>query len=182
MLPRARGEWPAGSGPDRVRHAAGLVLLYPKDDTAHVVLTVRSSRVRHAGQVSLPGGVIEPGETPEQAAVREASEEIACAAEAVRVLGRLSPLDIPVSGFRLHPVVGIATERPIFRAADDEVDRIIELPVRTLTSRDAVALHPVIRGDLTLLAPGFAFGGTIIWGATAMVLAELAALLSQRND
>ena len=56
--------------------------------------------------MSLPGGVAEPGETYEQAALREALEEVALAPDAVRVLGLLTPLDIPVSGFRLHPVVG----------------------------------------------------------------------------
>ena len=61
-----------------LRHAAGLLLLFPVDDRAHVVLTVRAHTLdRHGGQVSLPGGVVEAGETFEQAALREAHEEIA---------------------------------------------------------------------------------------------------------
>ena len=73
---------------------------------------MRGDNVRHPGQVSLPGGVVEPGETLEQAALREAHEEVALPIEPVRILGRLTPLDIPVSGFRLHPIVAMTPARP----------------------------------------------------------------------
>src|SRR5690242_5052762 len=77
LAPRPRREWPPGFSPANVRHAAGLLLVFPVDDAAHVLLTVRGEGVRrHAGQVSLPGGVVEPGETLEQAALREAYEEV----------------------------------------------------------------------------------------------------------
>ena len=79
---------------------------------AHIVLTVRADALRHGGQVSLPGGVVEPGETFEQAALREAHEEVALPLAPVRVLGALTPLDIPVSGFRLHPIVAVTDTPP----------------------------------------------------------------------
>src|SRR5207248_11030681 len=98
--------WPAGFNPARIRHAAGLLLVFPVNDVPFVVLTLRADHLgRHGGQVSLPGGVIEPGETFEQAALREAHEEVGLSAADVRVLGALTPLDIPVTGFRLHPIV-----------------------------------------------------------------------------
>src|SRR5437870_143973 len=85
LAPRPRAAWPAGINPARLRHAAGLVLLFPIDDRAHVALTVRAETLeRHGGQVSLPGGVLEPGETFEQAALREAHEEIALPIGAAR--------------------------------------------------------------------------------------------------
>src|SRR5437016_5059529 len=97
MAPRPRREWPQGFNPARVRHAAGLLLVFPLASEAHIVLTVRSDTLgRHGRQVSLPGGVAEPGETFEQAALREAHEEVGLAIPLVRVLGRLTSIDIPV--------------------------------------------------------------------------------------
>ena len=77
MAPRPRRNWPPGFSIERIRHAAGLLLLFPLDDQPHIVLTVRAQTLdRHGGQVSLPGGVIEAGETYDEAAFREAQEEI----------------------------------------------------------------------------------------------------------
>ena len=82
--------------------------------------------------MSLPGGVIEPGETFEQAALREAHEEIALPLDGVRVLGALTPLDIPVSGFRLHPIVAEVGARPSLAPSDGEVARILDVPLDEL--------------------------------------------------
>src|SRR5262245_20092869 len=91
LAPRPPREWPPGFDPADVRHAAGLLLLLPVGEATHVLLTVRSAGVRHAGQVSLPGGVVEPGETFEEAALREAHEEVGLTTADVRVLGALTP-------------------------------------------------------------------------------------------
>lgn len=176
MAPRPRGGWPSGFDAARLRHAAGLVLVYPINDDPHIVLTVRSPQVRHAGQVSLPGGVIEPGESAEHAALRETEEEIACAIDPVRVLGQLTPLDIPVSGFRLHPVLASIDQRPVLTPSDAEVARILEVPVRTLASPQVLTRTSMQRGTITLDVPAFETHGVTIWGATAMVLAEFLTL------
>jgi 8-oxo-dGTP pyrophosphatase MutT (NUDIX family) len=177
MAPRPRREWPAGFNPARVRHAAGLLLVFPIDGDAHIVLTVRADSVRHGGQVSLPGGVAEPGETYEQAALREALEEVALAPETVRVLGPLTSLDIPVSGFRLHPIVGASDEHPVLAPADDEVARILEVRVADLCDPSHRSSITIARDDQGVVAPAFRIGGINIWGATAMVLAEFRTLL-----
>ena len=71
MAPRPRFGWRPDSTPQDVRHSGVLLLLFPLHDEPHIVLTVRTSHLaHHAGQVSLPGGAVEPGETIEQAAVR----------------------------------------------------------------------------------------------------------------
>ena len=141
-----------------------------------MVLTVRSAAVRHAGQVSLPGGVVEAGETITEAAVREAREEVALT-EPVRILGTLTPLDIPVSGFRLHPVLAVAQNRPSLCPSDGEVARVLELPLATLLDPSTVAWRAMTRGGQQVDAPAFVVDDVVIWGATAMVLAELLAML-----
>jgi 8-oxo-dGTP pyrophosphatase MutT (NUDIX family) len=203
LAPVPRRQWPAGFDPAGIRHAAGLLLIFPKtinpdpaeraepgdsprvprapdpeSEPAHIVLTVRSDTLgRHGGQVSLPGGVIDPGETPEQAALREAHEEVGLAQDQVRILGALTPLDIPVSGFRLHPIVGASDTRPHLSPADGEVARILEIDLDELLAPDCVVHTRRERDGVALVIPGFHVRGAEIWGATAMVLAEFLSLL-----
>ena len=142
------------------------------------VLTLRADTLgRHSGQISLPGGVIEPGEAYEEAALREAHEEIAVAARDVRVLGALTPIDIPVSGFRLHPIVGVSEARPAFAPADGEVARILDVAVDDLMAPGAVVSASRERDGRPVVVPAFRVAGVEIWGATAMVLAEFLVVL-----
>ncbi len=92
--------------PEDCRPAAVLVLVYPRDDAPTLVLTRRTNTVdHHRGQVSLPGGAFDDGEDAEACAIRETEEELGVTIPDVRVLGRLSDLHVPVSGFRVTPVV-----------------------------------------------------------------------------
>src|SRR5262245_32685461 len=178
MAPRPRRPWPKGSGPERVRQAAGLLLLFPLEGHAHLVLTLRADTLgRHSGQISLPGGVIEPGEAFEHATLREAHEEIAVAEREVRILGALTPIDIPVSGFRLHPIVGASPARPAFAPADGEVARILDVAVDDLMAPGAVISTERERDGVIVVVPAFRVAGVEIWGATAMVLAEFLVVL-----
>ena len=150
-----------------------MLLLFPVDHRVHLLLTVRSSRLpSHAGQVSLPGGAVESGETLEHAALREAHEETGVEPARVRVVGRLTPLHIPVSGYVLHPVVGVTDERPDFRPADAEVDRLLEPGLADLLDPGCIRHRPRRRDGLFQDVPYFALDGLEVWGATAMVLAE----------
>jgi 8-oxo-dGTP pyrophosphatase MutT (NUDIX family) len=178
LAPRPRRQWPNGFDRGRIRDAAGLLLLTPIDDRAHVVLTVRARTLgRHGGQVSLPGGVIEPGEAHETAALREANEEVGLERADVRILGRLTAIEIPVSGFRLHPVVGAASRRPSFQPADAEVAQILLVAIDELMSPACLQAIDRSREGQAIVAPTFCVAGHEIWGATAMVLAELLVLL-----
>jgi 8-oxo-dGTP pyrophosphatase MutT (NUDIX family) len=178
MAPRPRGNWPPEFDPAHIRHAAGLLLVFPIGSDAHVVLTVRADTLgRHGGQVSLPGGVVEPGESFERTALREAYEEVALAPDQVRILGALTPLDIPVSGFRLHPIVAAAAVRPLLTPSDGEVALILEVAVADLWDPARRISIARIRDERELVVPAFEVAGVEIWGATAMVLAEFLAVL-----
>lgn len=177
MAPLQRRDWPPGFPPEQARHAAGLLLLFPVADRPHIVATLRADTLgRHGGQVSLPGGVVEPGESVEQAALRESHEEVGLGADAVRSLARLTPVDIPVSGFRLYPVIGVVDERPVLTPADGEVARILEIPVEMLFP-GTIAWRSIKRDGRTLDFPAFLVDSAEIWGATAMILAEFLVLL-----
>jgi len=197
LAPVPRRQWPSGFNPSHVRDAAGLLLVFPKarnaeaaepeeslrvlrsrsDEAAHILLTVRADSLRHGGQVSLPGGVIEVGEGLEEAALREAHEEIALPRDSVRVLGALTPLDIPVSGFRLHPIVATSETVPVLSPSDGEVARILEVPVDELLDPARLISTVRERDGIVLTVPAFHVADVEIWGATAMVLAEFLALL-----
>ena len=183
MAPAPRFGWDPLKFPHGAHDGAALLLLYPYDEMLHFALTVRGSGLRnHTGQVSLPGGRVDAGETIDAAAVREAQEEIGVDPHSVEVLGRLTPLHIPVSGFLLHPVVGFTSMRPAFQRAEWEVARIIESPISVLS--DPAAIKREIRTrqvngqSIDVDVPYFTIDGEKVWGATAMVLAEFCAILT----
>ena len=188
MAPQPRPGWDPHALPPGLRDAAGLLLVYPHDGLWHLPLTLRASALRHhTGQVSLPGGRVDGGETLEQAALREAFEEVGVVPGTVEILGRLSPLHIPVSSHLLHPIVGIATERPAFRIAEAEVARLIEVPLRHLSAPETVRWEQRVRERppaVLMDVPYYDVDGARVWGATAMVLAEFLAVLDalERGD
>lgn len=176
-VPPRRG-WRVGEFPSDTRTAAALLLLYPHADSIAVPLTVRSRALaRHAGQISLPGGATDPGETLAAAALREASEEIGVDPASVRVLGELTPVHVIVSGFTLHPVVGVSERRPDFVPAPDEVEEILEVSLDELRDASRIRLGTRIREGVAIEYPYFDLMGHQVWGATAMVLGEFIYLL-----
>ena len=172
--------WKPGEFPSDARRAAGLLLLYPGHRGASIPLTVRASGLRrHAGQISLPGGATDPGETLGQAALREAQEEIGVDPARVRVLGELTPVYVLVSGFTLHPIVGITDERPSFAPAANEVQEIIEVSIADLQDASAIRHGTRTREGLAIEYPYFDLMGHQVWGATAMILGEFICLLQR---
>lgn len=176
--PPPRSGWTPGEFPSDARLAAGLLLLYPGDRGPSLALTVRASGLsRHAGQVSLPGGATDPGETLAQAALREAYEEIGVDPARVRLLGELTPVHVLVSGFTLHPIVGISDERPAFALATHEVEELIEVSLADLQDASAIRQGTRTREGIAIEYPYFALRNHQVWGATAMILGEFICLL-----
>jgi 8-oxo-dGTP pyrophosphatase MutT (NUDIX family) len=170
------------AGPE-ARDAAVLVLLYPGPDAeAWTVLTARpSGDLRHAGEVSFPGGAVEPGDhSITAAALREAREEVGLdpAQCGLRVLGELGPVDVRVSGFRLHPVLAAAERRPSLQRDPHEVSAIIEVPVRTFLVGAPITVVEEERSGWHLRYGAYPVGDYRVWGATARVLGQVGALLA----
>jgi 8-oxo-dGTP pyrophosphatase MutT (NUDIX family) len=161
------------------RPAATLLLLYPGDHGELTVpLTVRHAELRaHAGEVSLPGGALDPGEEAEAAALREAFEEIGVQPSEVRILGSLDEIWIPVTNFELRPFVGALPSRPRLLPRAEEVAAIVELPVRRLLEPDAVTEEIIEIREFRLRAAVYRYAGERIWGATARTLAMFATVM-----
>ncbi len=172
-----REGWEPHLDPPGARQAAALLLLYPGTDGAVIPLTVRHDALpHHAGQISLPGGRIDPGEAPARAALREAAEETGLDPDAVRVVGALSSLWVVVSNHVVRPFVGVTDRRPEFRLAPREVAGLVEAPLDVLRDPQRVGWTERPREGVVVRYPYFDVGGQHVWGATAMILSEFAEL------
>lgn len=170
-----------GSNP---RMSAVLMLLYPRASVLHTALILRPSYDGvHSAQVSFPGGKMEDEDSSlEMTALRETHEEIGVPGTQVELLGSLTPLYIPPSNFHVSPFIGSLTHEPNLVPDRKEVERIFEIPVEELLRL------PVLEKDLylpkykaTFPISYFDVDGEVVWGATAMILAEFRDLLSNHN-
>ena len=175
-------------GPDTARRAAVLVLIAPSSDQpdseAEVILIRRVDRGgHHAGDVALPGGRFEPDDADAAAAaLREAEEEVAldARAAAVRVIGELETFWIPVSDYRVTPVLAIAGMRPELAPAPAEVEAIVRAPLAAfLPSAPIEIVVTEIRG-FSLRFGAYPTNGLRVWGATARILGQLGAIIDPR--
>jgi 8-oxo-dGTP pyrophosphatase MutT (NUDIX family) len=156
------------------RPSAVLIALSDGPAGAEVLLTRRSWELRnHRGEVSFPGGRMDPGETPVAAALREAHEEISLEPAAVEVHGALEPLATVVSRSYIVPVVARLRGNPTLRAADAEVARIFRVPLLELLRSDTY--REELWGTPPLARPIYFFelDDETIWGATGRMLVEL---------
>jgi 8-oxo-dGTP pyrophosphatase MutT (NUDIX family) len=161
------------------RKAATLLLIYPHDRELYIPLTVRHHGLPdHPGEISLPGGAVDPGDASlEATALREAAEEIGLKPTLVRVLGLLDPVWIPISNFELTPVVAAAPTRPAMTPQEEEVSELIEFPVRLLTEQ-AISLEEISVPGAVLETGVYRWVGHRVWGATARTLSMLGTVLS----
>jgi 8-oxo-dGTP pyrophosphatase MutT (NUDIX family) len=166
-----------GPIPDDARKAAVLLVLHPADAGWSIPAMLRPATMKtHAGQVSLPGGVIELGETATETGLREFAEELGAATAEIRVLGALSPVYVFISNFQVTPVLAISPHALAFHPSVHEVAAVVELPLVRLIDPACIGSHRIQRKDLTFRAPHFDIAGHRIWGATSLILAEFAEL------
>lgn len=171
LLGKARGEgW---------REAAVLLLLYERDGAARFALMERpAGEGTHAGQLSLPGGALEPGEDSEACALREYREELGLLPGLAAGPLALSPLEVPPSRFLVRPFVAVAAVAPDFEPNPDEVACVLEPSLAELLDSASAGEYEAAWDSKVWRIPYYELRGRRVWGATAMILAEFAALLS----
>jgi 8-oxo-dGTP pyrophosphatase MutT (NUDIX family) len=165
------------SSEGRLREAGVLVPVYERAGAPHVLMTRRRADLRlHPGQISFPGGRLEPGDTDAlAAALREAEEEAGIARGDVETIGRLSEALVVTSGFRLTPWVGVVPYPYPWVAQAAEVAEIVEVPVEALARPGARHVETREAYGMAHEVHTYTVGDDRIWGATARVLSELLA-------
>lgn len=161
------------------KKAAVLVLIYPKDNQPHLVLMQRHPYPGvHGNQISFPGGKWEPDDCHwTHTALREAQEELAIIPEQVNILGHLTKLYIPPSNFVVQPVLAYSDFCPEFIAEQSEVAQILEFPLKSFLQPYSIQESMVESQGASRKVPAYVIDGRVIWGASAMILAELTSLI-----
>ncbi len=163
------------------RESAVLALVYPRSGELHCLLMLRPQYDGvHSGQVAFPGGKREAGDPSLQhTALREFMEETGADTSNVDVLGALSPVYIPPSRMLVTPYVGYAERIGPWKPDPAEVARLMETPLSALLREDILKRRDqyiAIMGR-TVEIPYFDVDGETVWGATALMIAELRELL-----
>lgn len=160
--------------------AAVLILICTGTGEPCVVFTERTHRVEHhKGQISFPGGACDDDdESCDATALRETHEEIGVRPEDVRIIGELDDM-VTVSNFRVTPYIGVVSREGSYEYSinDDEVARVVEVPLRHLLDDKNMELEVRQHNGREVLVPAFAYNEHRIWGATARMLHQLIELL-----
>jgi 8-oxo-dGTP pyrophosphatase MutT (NUDIX family) len=179
MAPAGRISGDYDPDPPGARVSAVLLLITPALELVYIRRAQDGGR--HSGQIAFPGGAREDHDRDLVAtALRETEEEIGVARGSVTVLGKLTPLYIPVTNFTIQPVVGILAEVPEFVCQPGEADEVILLPIAGF--KTSLGDFAYTREGRVLQAPCYRFGEVEVWGATAMITAEFLAAWDEAVD
>ena len=160
----------------KTREAGVMMLIYPKNGEAHLLLIERADYVGvHAKQIGFPGGKYEEIDTTlEFTALREMEEEVGVRAAFVEVLQRFTPVFVPPSNFIVVPYLGVCTSDVCFVPDRREVADLIEIPLSFLLDQELTQEFNVQTSYAEEInVPAIMYKEHIIWGATAMMLSEL---------
>ena len=160
-----------------------LILFYEEDGRIKFPLIQRPEyNGVHSGQVSLPGGKMEDGETLIETAFREAREEIGVEEEKMEVIGLLTQFYIWVSNFKVQPVIAFSKDVPRFRLDMHEVEEVIEADLEDLLSEKNVKQKEIHTSlGFKIKSPYYDVQGKVVWGATAMMLSELTEIIKRMD-
>jgi 8-oxo-dGTP pyrophosphatase MutT (NUDIX family) len=169
-------EWERPAEPAGHRLAAVLILLFPSAAGWTFLLTERPTTLsHHPGQISLPGGALEPHDAHLAAtALRETEEELGVTRASVRLLGSLPSLLTHVTGFEITPIVAWTPAPPALRPHPDEVETVIEAQLACLLDPESIDEEEWELRGRRYLVTFYRLSGHIVWGITAMILSELA--------
>jgi 8-oxo-dGTP pyrophosphatase MutT (NUDIX family) len=160
-----------------------MALFYPEQQSHKIILTERQTYDgKHSGQMSFPGGKLEPGENSSlQAALRETHEEIGIDPNHVEVIGSLSEVYIPVSNFLVHPYLGFLEKKPAYLIDEREVKAVVVIDILDLLNAENRIATTINLGNGTTIknVPAFLMEEKIIWGATALMLNEIRVMLQR---
>ena len=161
-----------------LKPAAVLIVLFPKDQSLHFYLTKRTDKVQHhKSQISLPGGAKETGESLQDTALRETTEELGIQLDSDAIIGKLTPFSIPVSGYRVHPFIAWCDFIPKVKPDPAEVEQVLILALNSLLDNSIYHTEKRQYNGTNYNAPYFQFPEGKVWGATAMILSELKYIL-----
>ncbi len=173
----------AAANDPQVRASAVLILIFPVNGVPHTMLMLRPTYEGvHSAQVSFPGGKREPGDVDlAHTARREFTEETGAATDAVTVVGPLSPVYIPPSRLLVTPYLAFADTIGPFAPDPIEVAELIPVPLDELVREDILTTSRVYVHTVQQYwkVPAFSLRGHHVWGATALMIAELREILGR---
>jgi len=173
MLAKPHSKISFGKSEEHATPSAVLILLIPKRNDTHFVLTKRTNQVQHhKGQISLPGGKWESGEQLYETATRETEEEIGVLAKNIIFISELTPLFVKATGYMIHPFIGYICKTPALKPCQNELKDVFTVPVTDLLNPKNRQIEQWQIRNTPVDVPFFKFGTNKVWGATAMILSE----------
>ena len=163
--------------------AAVLILLYLEDNEIHFFLTKRSNELEHhKGQISLPGGTQEENEKLTHTALRETQEEIGINKTSISIIGSMTPLFVPVTGFIINPFIGYSLNKLEPTPDPLEVEAIFSVNISDLLNEANRTIEQRNIRGYDVEVPYFKLNNYEVWGATSMILSEFRDLIKSINE
>ena len=162
--------------------AAVLILLYSEDNEIYFFLTKRTDALEnHKGQISLPGGTQEGNEKLIDTALRETREEIGINKTSISIIGTITPLFVPVTGFMIYPFIGYSLNKLDPKPDPVEVAEIFSVNISDLLSKENRTIEQRNIRGYDVQVPYFKLNDYKVWGATSMILSEFRDLIKSIN-